>query len=274
MTRLPPLRTAVRPPAVAGRFYPADVESLAAAVDGLVDTVEVPAGEPAAAAYVVPHAGYVFSGPVAASVYARLRGRAVRRVVLLGPSHYVPLGTIAAPTAAVFATPLGEVAVDPGVRSLPGVEVDEAPHAAEHSLEVQLPFLQRALPTGWELLPLIVGRVEPGAVADVLTAVAGDSKTVTLDTVVLVSTDLSHYLPYDGATWRDRRTASSILDRDPAAIRRDDACGCYALRGLVEYARRTDRPIRLLDLRNSGDTSPDRSRVVGYGAFAVDYRNS
>jgi AmmeMemoRadiSam system protein B len=266
-----PVATRVRPSAVAGRFYPANAGVLAETVDRLVADVEVPAAEPAAAAYVVPHAGYQYSGPVAASVYARLRGRAVRRVVLLGPSHYVPFGGIAAPATSAFATPLGEVRVDPAARSLPGVVVDEVPHSAEHSLEVQLPFLQRVLPGEWVLLPLVVGRVDAGQVADVLTETSGDATTVDLDTVVLVSTDLSHYLPYDGARWRDRRTASYVLGHDPAAIRRDDACGCYALRGLVEHARVTGRRVRLLDLRNSGDTAGDRSRVVGYGAFAVDY---
>lgn len=266
-----PVATRVRPPAVAGRFYPADATLLAETVDRLVADVQVLAEEPVAAAYVVPHEGYPYSGPVAASVYARLRGRAVRRVVLLGPSHYVPLGSIAAPATSSFATPLGEVPVDPAARALPGVVVDEVPHAAEHSLEVQLPFLQRVLPGEWTLLPLIVGRVEATAVADLLTELTGGATTVDLDTVVLVSTDLSHYLPYDAARWRDRRTASYVLGRDPDAIRRDDACGCYALRGLVEHARVAGRRVRLLDLRNSGDTAGDRSRVVGYGAFAVDY---
>jgi len=266
-----PVATRVRPAAVAGRFYPADAAVLAETVDGLVADIQVPAEEPAAAAYVVPHAGYPYSGPVAATVYARLRGRAVRRVVLLGPSHYVPLGSVAAPGTSAFATPLGEVPIDPTSRSLPGVVVDEVPHSAEHALEVQLPFLQRVLPGEWMVLPLIVGRVEASAVSDLLIGIAGDADTVNLDTVVLVSTDLSHYLPYDGARWRDRRTASYVLGRDPDAIRRDDACGCYALRGLVEHARVTGRRVRLLDLRNSGDTAGDRSRVVGYGAFAVDY---
>jgi MEMO1 family protein len=270
MTSLDPQAARVRPTAVAGRFYPADRDTLAYAVDRLVDEVTVPAGEPAAAGYVVPHAGYVYSGPVAASVYARLRGRTARRVALLGPSHYVPLGTLAVPATSAFATPLGEVAVDPLVRSLPGVVVDEAPHAAEHSLEVQLPFLQRVLRPGWTLLPVIVGRVDAARVADILTWLYGDAQSITLDTLVLVSTDLSHYLPYDAANWRDRRTAGNVLARDAEAIRRDDACGCYALRGLVDYARRTGRTIRQLDLRNSADTAGDRTRVVGYGAFAVD----
>ena len=217
----------------------------------------------------VPHAGYVYSGPIAASAYLRLVPAAptIRRVVLIGPSHYVPLQGVAAVSVDTLETPLGPVRVDDEARrsvlGLPGVDVDDLPHAREHSLEVQLPFLQVVLDR-FEVLPLAVGRSSPEEVATVLGAVWGGA-----DTVVIASTDLSHYHGYAEAEALDRRTAAAILAAEPDAIADADACGSHALRGLLSAARSRHLGVEQLDLRNSGDTAGDRRHVVGYGAFAL-----
>ncbi|WP_208028971.1 AmmeMemoRadiSam system protein B [Rhabdothermincola sediminis] len=265
--------TGVRPPAVAGSFYPADARSLAALVDEQLAAVQhrTPAtGSPAG--IIVPHAGYVYSGPVAASAYALLRGRrrAVSRVVIAGPSHRVPLRGVAVPRSSTFLTPLGPVPVDEQLRAIarehPEVSVDDRPHAAEHSLEVQLPFLQTVLgPEGWSALPLVVGHAEPAAIAAVLDALWDD------ETLLVLSTDLSHYEPYERAQVHDARTAAAVVRKDLHAIGPYDACGAYPLAGLLGLAGRRGLDVALLDLRNSGDTAGPRDRVVGYGAFAVGW---
>ncbi len=258
----------VRPPAAAGTFYPADPAGLASLVDGLLAGAPAAVPERRPGCLVVPHAGYVYSGPVAATAYALLRGSAgsVRRVALFGPAHFVPLRGAAVPEAEAWATPLGEVAVDGGLRDLAvacGAEVDDQPHAPEHSLEVQLPFLLRVLGPEVGILPVAVGVSGAAEVADLMAAVRGGCD------LLLVSTDLSHY--HDDATAKrlDRRTAEAVVAGDPGAIGPEDACGAFALRGIVELARREELPVRLLDLRTSADTAGDPWRVVGYGAFAV-----
>jgi AmmeMemoRadiSam system protein B len=183
--------------------------------------------------------------------------------VLLGPAHFVPLAGLAVSGADAWATPLGAVPVDADLREralAAGAVVDDEPHAPDHALEVELPFLQRACADGLEILPIAVGHTEPGAVADLIAA---------LDALVVVSTDLSHYLDDATAKRKDRATAEAVLARDPGAIGADAACGVVALRGLVEHARRADLAIELLDLRTSADTAGDPQSVVGYGAFAV-----
>jgi AmmeMemoRadiSam system protein B len=264
---VPRAHPAPRPPAAAGRFYPADPAALAATVDDLLDAVAVPAGERLAAAYVVPHAGYRYSGPTAAKVYARLRVHAaeVSRVVILGPAHRVPLRGCAVPRNRRWSTPLGPVAVDPaaGTPCVVGHAVaDDAPHRLEHSIEVQLPLLQRSLGPV-PVLPVLVGAATMTAVADLLDATVSAGGA---GTVVLCSTDLSHYLPDGQARQRDRRTVEAILDVDPDRIAGNDACGVYALRGLLAFARRAVLRPRLLDLSTSADTGGDRSAVVGYAA--------
>jgi AmmeMemoRadiSam system protein B len=268
----------VRPPAVAGTFYPADPAALAAEVDALLeDAAHVSAGpatptDPAAPpkALIVPHAGYVYSGPVAASGYATLRGARskVTRVVLLGPAHRVPVAGLATSSADAWRTPLGDVPIDAEARAtaceLPGVTVDDRAHAPEHSLEVHLPFLQRILGDDFALVPFVVGRAEPATVAAVLEGLWGGPETL-----VVVSSDLSHYLDHATATARDRRTASTIVDGRSDALAPDDACGAYPVRGLLVAAARHGIEPTLLDLRNSGDTAGSRDRVVGYGAFAL-----
>ncbi|HEX2024750.1 MAG TPA: AmmeMemoRadiSam system protein B [Acidimicrobiales bacterium] len=259
-------------PAVAGTFYPSDPDALRTMVEYHLRQASA-GGPPSPAsppkALVAPHAGYVYSGPVAASAYARvvpLRGR-IERVVLLGPAHRVPLTAIAAPAADALVTPLGPVPVDTGPRdrlvASGSVVVSDQAHAGEHSLEVHLPFVQVAL-GDVSVLPLLVGRVPASTVADVLDAVWGGEETV-----VVVSTDLSHYHDHATATELDRRTADAILGARFEELEPQDACGVFPLRGLLALARRRHLDVELVDLRTSGDTSGDVDRVVGYGAFAL-----
>ena len=258
----------VREAAVAGRFYPADPRQLATTVDGLLAAAAAPApGAPAPVALIVPHAGYGYSGPVAASGYARLaplRSR-VRRVVVLGPAHFRSVTTAVVPTAAAFRTPLGVLPVDAGsctelVKHGLAVAAD-GPHTPEHSLEVQLPFLQRTLDPGWALLPIVVGA--GGDLAELLAVVIDET------TLVVCSTDLSHYLPHQQARQRDRRTAGVIIAGDADAIGPDDACGAAAVRTLLRWAALDGLHTELLDLRTSAETAGDPSRVVGHGAFTI-----
>jgi AmmeMemoRadiSam system protein B len=261
----------VRLPVVAGTFYPRRRAALQATVDDLLasTTPSLPDG-PVPKAIVGPHAGYRYSGPIAATAYRAIRPRRhdITRVVLAGPSHRTRFDGLAVPTVDAFATPLGDVAIDRSARELAasstGVVLDDRPHRDEHSLEVHLPLLQRSLGDDWELLPIAVGRATPAMVADVLTALWGGPETL-----VVVSTDLSHYHDYTTANALDRRTADAVVRADVDAIGLTDACGATPLRGLLELARRDALSIELVDLRNSADTSGDRDRVVGYGAFVV-----
>ena len=191
----------------------------------------------------------------------------IERVVLLGPAHRVPVFGLATTSADEWVTPLGAVTIDDEARravlALPNVAVDDRAHAAEHSLEVHLPFLQRMLPR-FSLLPLVVGDADAETVATVLDTVWGGPETL-----IVVSTDLSHYHDHGTAAVLDRRTADAITAGDPEAIRPTDACGAHPVRGLLVAARRHALRTRLIDLRNSGDTAGPRDRVVGYGAFAL-----
>jgi AmmeMemoRadiSam system protein B len=259
----------VRRPAVAGSFYPEDPRDLERSVREQLAAARPPApGTPRPKALIVPHAGYVYSGPVAATAYAALGPLrdAIQRVVLLGPSHHVPLRGLAVPDAEAFATPLGVVELDAeGVaRALTLREVRRlgAAHEWEHSLEVQLPFLQLALGS-FRLVPLAVGDARDDEVAEVLEALWGGPETL-----VLVSSDLSHYHDYATARRLDDATSRAILALRPAALGPDSACGRVAVRGLLVAARRLGLHAELLDLRSSGDTAGPRDRVVGYGAFA------
>jgi AmmeMemoRadiSam system protein B len=260
----------MRPPAVAGMFYPADPVELRNLVrECFTDAVAPAPDAPTPSALVVPHAGLIYSGPIAASAYLRLAAMrsTVRRVVLLGPSHRVPLRGIGLTSATVWRTPLGAVEIDhrddDQLLELPFVAVRDDAHAPEHSLEVQLPFLQVALDE-ITLLPLIVGDADADEVTEVLDAVWHDP-----DTVVVVSTDLSHYHRYADAVQLDGRTAAAIVSRRDRDIADLDACGARPLRGLLRTAVRRGLEVEQLDLRNSGDTAGDRQRVVGYGAFAL-----
>ncbi|GAB4234838.1 MAG: AmmeMemoRadiSam system protein B [Methyloligellaceae bacterium] len=257
----------LRPPAVAGSFYPGDPEVLRETVVGLLAQAQAaPRGD--IRAVIAPHAGYIYSGPVAAQAFAplqALRGR-VRRLVVIGPSHFVAFRGIAVPRVRAFRTPLGDMPVDAQaiarLASLPQVVEADEPHEGEHALEVELPFLQ-ALFGPLPIVPLVVGRASAEEVAQVLDALWD------ADTRIVVSSDLSHYLDYESARQRDARTAAAIERLDEAAIGPEDACGALPLRGLLQAARRRGYAVERLDLRNSGDTAGERNRVVGYGAWAV-----
>jgi AmmeMemoRadiSam system protein B len=263
----------IRPAAVAGLFYPDDPRTLRAQVAQYLAQVGARAALPKTTPKIVlaPHAGYVYSGPVAAHAYAALANAAgrIRRVVLLGPTHRVAVRGIAAPTVDAFATPLGTVRLDraaiDALADLPQVVAHDAAHAAEHALEVQLPFLQTVLGE-FTLVPLAVGHVAPEAVAQVLERLWGGDETL-----LVISSDLSHYLPYARAQAVDRATVQRILALD-ADLDHDEACGATPLAGALIAARKHGLVPRLLDLRNSGDTAGDRSRVVGYAAVAFEPR--
>jgi len=263
-----------RPAAVAGTFYPADPSALRGAVDRLLAAAApAPRDAPAVKALIVPHAGYVYSGPTAACAYARLvaTAPAIRRVVLLGPAHRVPLRGLALPGVDQFATPLGKVAVDASgaalARRLPQVADSALAHAGEHSLEVQLPFLQRVL-GDFGLVPLVVGAATSESVAEVLDLLWGGPETL-----IVVSSDLSHYHPYREAQAMDRATADAILGLAPR-LDHEEACGATPVNALLLAARRRSLVPALLDLRNSGDTAGDRRQVVGYASFGFSAAGS
>ena len=263
-----------RLPAVAGTFYPGQAEELAREIASMLADAEAKeTGDiPVPKAIIAPHAGYIYSGAVAASVYIRLkalRGRnPIRRVVLLGPVHRMPVRGLALPGADVesFTTPLGVIPIDKAaaqsISHLPQV-VESAPaHALEHSLEVHLPFLQTVL-DDFTLLPLAVGDASPEQVAQVLELLWGGDETL-----IVVSSDLSHYLPYADARATDMQTVQAILDMR-TDLNHHQACGATPVNGLLLAAQRHGLTPKLLDLRNSGDTAGDKSRVVGYAAFAL-----
>ncbi|WP_298232328.1 AmmeMemoRadiSam system protein B [uncultured Azohydromonas sp.] len=261
---------ALRPAVVDGLFYPAAAPALRAEIAALLAGA---ASAPAASAprlLIAPHAGYTYCGPVAASAYALLsQGRAagVRRVAVLGPAHRVPLRGLAFPSAQAFATPLGEVPVDTaalrGLGDLPQVRCDDRAHEHEHAIEVQLPFLQAVL-GDFALVPLVVGEADAEEVAQVLERLWDGAGTL-----VVISSDLSHYLGHAEAQALDRATARRILAGEPA-LETHEACGATAINGALLLARRHGLRARLLDLRNSGDTAGDRHRVVGYGAIVFE----
>lgn len=258
----------VRPPAVAGLFYPAPAAALAVEIDAYLAAVEPSAG-PVPKAIIAPHAGYQYSGPIAAAAYARLAPArdVVKRVVLLGPAHRVWFRGLALPSAAGFRTPLGDVPLDAEaidrLRRLPSIVIRDDVHAAEHSLEVHLPFLQRVL-DNFTLVPLAVGEATGAEVSAVLETVWGGTETL-----IVISSDLSHYHDYRIAQGIDGATAAAIERLDGTALDGERACGYLPIQGLLQQVARRRLNIRRLDLRNSGDTAGPRGQVVGYGAWAV-----
>lgn len=256
---------AARPAAVAGTFYPASPKVLRATVDQLLACAE-PTGdlqEPVPKALIVPHAGYVYSGSVAASAWVRLRPAAaiIERVILLGPAHRVFVHGVVSPGAELMQTPLGDLQVDlDAIAQVRTVHDDPEAHAMEHSLEVQLPFLRRVVPHA-RVVPLAIGRATTDEVAHVIESLWGGPETR-----MVVSSDLSHYLPYETARALDRDTAEHIVAMD-GLLPPVRACGYTGVNGLIHVARRRGLHVRTLDLRNSGDTAGDHDAVVGYGAF-------
>jgi AmmeMemoRadiSam system protein B len=259
--------TSVRPPAVAGLFYPDDARELRDAVSAYLGQHAAEASGAPPKALIVPHAGYIYSGSVAAAAYAkvsRLR-QEIRRIVLIGPSHRVYLRGMAVPAASSFATPLGKVAIDLELKAevlrRGDVVAADAPHAQEHCLEVQLPFLQMLF-DDFTLLPLVLGSIAPEDVGAALAAVWGDAATL-----ILVSSDLSHYHTYEQARQIDAVTSASILRREPTLVG-EQACGSVGINGLLHLASQRNLAVSEIARCNSGDTAGDKSRVVGYGAFA------
>ena len=255
-----------RPAAVAGQFYPADPATLRKTVADLL--AAAPPGTGDAKAIIAPHAGYQYSGLTAAHAYRQLESRRSRinRVVLLGPAHRVPLRGMAVPSVDAFTTPLGDVPIDKEaveqVLELPGMQVSDEAHAAEHSLEVHLPFLQLTL-DDFQLVPIVVGVCTARHVDAVLDALWGEDETL-----ILVSSDLSHFHAYSEANEIDLKTTTR-LEKMETTLHGEEACGAYALNGLMLTAKNRGLEIRTLDIRNSGDTSGDKFRVVGYGAYAL-----
>ena len=260
--------TSVRNPAVAGLFYPDNPRELHALVSGYL--AAVPTSGVVPKAIIAPHAGYIYSGPIAASAYARIkpaRGR-ITRVVLLGPAHRVGFHGLALSSADCFQTPLGRVTVDQEavkkITHLPQVHVMDAAHAQEHSLEVHLPFLQEALGE-FSLVPLVVGDAGPEDVGEVLDLLWGGPETL-----IVISSDLSHYHDYKTAQRLDRATSQAIEQLRPDDIDYDHACGRNPVNGLLHVARRLGLKAKTIDLRNSGDTAGSHDRVVGYGAYIFE----
>jgi MEMO1 family protein len=261
--------TSVREPAVAGLFYPLDPDELRGELARFLE-VETVAGTDAPKALIVPHAGYAYSGLTAGAAYARLApvADAIRRVVVVGPAHRVPVTGLALPAAEAFATPLGTLNLDTAaaaaLQALPQVSVDGFAHAQEHSLEVQLPFAQQVLGDDFLLVPMVVGDTTPEEVAAVLDVVWGAAETL-----IIVSSDLSHYHDYDTARKLDADTSRAIQALAYEDLRADRACGCVAIQGLLLAARRRGLRVETVDLRNSGDTAGRRDQVVGYGAYVI-----
>lgn len=256
----------IRPSAVAGQFYPGDPDRLQKQVSELLANVTTPITS-IPKALIAPHAGYIYSGVVAAAAFATLRNSAqtITRIVLMGPAHYARVRGIAAPMVDAFETPLGCVPVDTkalrAIADVPFVVWTDAPHAPEHALEVELPFLQ-ALLTSFRIVPLLVGDVRPQDIADVLRRLWGGPETL-----IIVSSDLSHYYDYETARRLDAATAAAIERYDWASLSPDQACGCRAVAGLLLEADRCGLEVQRLSLCNSGDTEGSRNRVVGYGAW-------
>ncbi len=260
------MRPSVRPPAVAGAFYPEDSGRLETDVRSYLTTAEPVDVDFQLRILVVPHAGYVYSGPVAATGYKLLAGRTdLRRIVMLGPSHYVWFSGLTLPGVDYLETPLGDVAVDLAsaaelLRSQLVVN-SSAAHEREHSLEVQLPFLQIVAP-GVPVIPMLTGDVDPVDVADVVDPLLDD------ESLLLVSSDLSHYHDYETARRRDAETVQAIERFEPNALEWESACGRTGIQAALHIAKRRGYRMRTLDLRNSGDTAGPHDRVVGYGTFA------
>ena len=253
----------VREPAVAGSFYPDDPDELAAMVDGYLAEAKA-RNLPGLRALVCPHAGYIYSGKTAGIGFRQVTGRPFDQVVVMAPSHRVAFRGVAVPAADAFDTPLGKIPVSARADELGKSQpflVDSRPHAQEHALEVELPFLQRVLKR-FELVPLVFGKVDENAAAAALGKLVGPR------TLFVASSDLSHYHPYDQARALDQATVDAILRLDIDAIGHAEACGRSPVLALAHLALAQGWKTELLDYRNSGDTAGDRSRVVGYAAIA------
>jgi len=257
----------IREPAVAGVFYPADPQELQSMLHTYLSEAE--ADGPLPMAMIVPHAGYIYSGPVAASGYARLQQAAdqIDRVILLGPAHRVGFRGIAASSADGFKTPLGTIPLDTAaignILSLPQVLINDEAHRLEHSLEVHLPFLQVTL-NHFTLVPLVVGDASPKEVCEIIGHFCNQPGTL-----VIISSDLSHFHDYETAVQLDINTSNAIENLALEKIGYEHACGRNPVNGLLLYARQHGLSAHTIDLRNSGDTAGPRDQVVGYGTYVI-----
>lgn len=258
-----------RRPAVAGSFYPANPEQLHLMLDQFLTDAATTDGK-VPKAIIAPHAGYIYSGPIAASAYARLKKAhdQITRVVLIGPSHRVAFRGLAVSRSETFTTPLGAVLIDQQavqtILQLPFVEYIEQAHTFEHSLEVHLPFLQEVL-DNFEIVPIVAGEASPEQVSQVLETLWGGDETL-----IVISSDLSHYHDYATAQLMDKSTSQTIEQLQYERLASESACGKVPLSGLLKLARKKSLSVRNIDLRNSGDTAGDKARVVGYGAYVIE----
>jgi AmmeMemoRadiSam system protein B len=257
-----------RQPAVAGSFYPANPQQLQSMLTQYLQTAETDAPTPKA--IIAPHAGYIYSGEIAATAYARLKKAhaLIKRVVIIGPSHRVGFQGLAVSQATHFITPLGAIPVDSNavqtIARLPFVQYIEQAHSHEHSLEVQLPFLQAVL-DDFSIVPIVAGDASPEQVSQVLAALWGGTETL-----IIISSDLSHYHDYQTAQQLDKATSAAIENLQYEKLNFESACGRIPISGLLKLARDHALTIKNIDLRNSGDTAGDKQRVVGYGAYIID----
>ena len=258
----------IRQPAVSGAFYPAQPEQLQEMINGFLNKAEITAKVPKA--MIVPHAGYIYSGEIAASAYTRLKAGAdkIKRVVVVGPSHRVGFRGLAVSHAQFFNTPLGKIPLDMAaiekLLTLPFVQYIDEAHFMEHSLEVQLPFLQTVL-NDFTLIPIVAGDASAAQVAQVLELFYDDPETV-----VVISSDLSHYHDYATAQRLDKETSDKIEKLQYQQLEQESACGRVPVSGLLALAQKKSLQVKNIDLRNSGDTAGDKKRVVGYGAYVID----
>ncbi len=257
-----------RLPAVAGTFYPENKQQLHQVLDGYLRDAKTNAKVPKG--IIVPHAGYIYSGPIAASAYARLKAAThlITRVVIIGPSHRLAFSGLAVSRAATFSTPLGEISLDQAAvalaAELPFVNYLEQAHTFEHSLEVQLPLLQETL-SEFKIVPIVVGDATPEQVAEVIELLWGGNETL-----IVISSDLSHYHDYATAQQLDKLTSERIENKQFERLTFESACGRIPVSGLLQVAREKALKVKTIDLRNSGDTAGDKSRVVGYGAYVIE----
>ena len=255
-----------RAAAVAGYFYPENVDLLRESITTYLGQVENKTVS--AKAIIAPHAGYQYSGPIAATAYQSIihRREQIKRVVILGPAHRVFVTGMALSSASNFVTPLGEIEIDQvtqkSLLNHANISINDEAHCEEHAIEVHLPFLQSIL-MKFVLVPIVVGEATPEQVSAVISELWDD------DTLIIVSSDLSHFLDYEHATQIDHKTAEAITHLNSQSIGPKQACGCRPMNGLLHFAKQNDLTVTTLDLRNSGDTAGDKARVVGYGAFAV-----
>lgn len=261
----------VRKPAVAGAFYPADPIELQSLIEELIDRADTTLRAPKA--LIVPHAGYIYSGPIAASGYALIKQSKVdiSNVILLGPSHRVGFKGLAVSDAEQYESPLGRIPINLSsiekISTLDCVHHLDQAHALEHSLEVHLPFLQAVL-GNFTLMPIVAGDASPKQVCDVLDLLWGGPETL-----IIVSSDLSHYHDYDTARVMDRETSDAIEQLRETSLSHQSACGKVPVSGLLAAARKRDLKATTIDLRNSGDTAGPKDRVVGYGTYVFEQLN-